>query len=833
MPAYVKTAAALSFPKAQEQAVALFLNRGGSVKAVQRVAVGDRGLVDVQIDQIINSAKAHQATTFVLVHNHPSGALRPSTADVAATFAIAEAAINAGVPLRDHLVYANGKVKSILTAKRGKDCPGCAFTLRDFPGDAGIATLKRAHEIARRIRRDDERYRDALKRAWGEMKDGGKVDFPGPHGGGHQQDAHALANNIRQPGEKYSEALKRAWAQLRKGTTETQRPARRSLPRPPKTRGSKVSLDQIPRAVKTVTGPRATGTEIVTTATGPDPTLEYRFAIRVVDLESLIPSHADGMGPNPSYPPELQPRIRDRAASRLQIDQIAANLKPEAILSDSGTLDRGMPIVGPDMVVESGNGRVLAIRKARSDHQDCFKAYRGILRLAVKEKYPQLSKSAQMDAPVLVRVRLDAVDRVAFAGIANEATTLSMSPLEQALQDAGRIADEVLATLIVGDSQSVDQALQSTSNKPLVSHFMGALAANERAALVGAAGELNTLGLQRLKAALFAKVYPGEAGHRLTKTFVESLDPVLKNVESAMFESLPMMAKAEGLIRSGARAADLSLSDDLARSVDMLARLKATGQVAEDFIRQTSAFGRELTPDQESLLVFLEAQGRSRKVLREFLQNFATAVNDAPHPDQGAMFAGATESKEALLDRLISAQTKKASTGALFKLIEARQTAGLADPLKTAGHWSSVSLKDQDVVYAVVTTRPRQFAEALNLADHRAALGARAGVLVTTASKKQINGIAKAIKARIEVETPTDADLAAGGFQAELVPGMFRPSTTPDAPLDPEQARLLDKKPGPPKAKKPSRRVAPGKPQPVAPDSGEGGAFRHLILAAD
>ena len=187
---------------------------------------------------------------------------------------------------------------------------------------------------------------------------------------------------------------------------------------------------------------RATKTETpepgyATVATGPDPTKEYRFDIRVVDLDDLIPSHTDAMGPNPNYPAELQPRIRDRAASRLQIDRIAANLKPEAMLSDSGTLDRGMPIVGPDLVVESGNGRVLALRKARADYPGVFKTYRGMLRTTIKENYPDLADAAPElalpgndTAPVLVRVRTVEVDRVEFAGIANEATTLSMSPLE-------------------------------------------------------------------------------------------------------------------------------------------------------------------------------------------------------------------------------------------------------------------------------------------------------------------------------------------------------------------------------------------------------------------
>ena len=668
--------------------------------------------------------------------------------------------------------------------------------MSDYPGTAGGRTMKRAHELAKETRKAGESYPDVMKRAWGRLKEKGQADFPGAHGVAHIQDAHKLARSIRRDGESYKDALRRAWKQLKTGeaesemgspqkSTETSRPAARK------------ATTSRQKARSRVTKPEGRTPGYPTVATGPDPTKEYSFDIRVVELDDLIPSHTDALGPNPKYPAELQPRIRDRAASRLQIDGIAANLKPEALLTDSGTLDRGMPIVGPDLVVESGNGRILALRKARADYPGVFKTYRGMLRTTIKEKYPDLADAAPELAlpgndtsPVLVRVRTVEVDRVEFAGIANEATTLSMSPLEQALQDANRISDEALANVAIGESQTVDQALRSPANQPLVAHFIGGLAANERAALVGAAGELNLVGLQRLKSAIFAKVYPGEAGHRLTKAFVESIDPILKNMESAMFEALPATARAEGMIRSGARTADLSLGEDMAKAVDMLARLKATGPVAEDFIRQTSAFGRELTPEQERLLVFLEVNGRSRKVLREFLKDYAEAVVGAPHPDQGAMFPGAQETKDQLLARLIEDHTKRAVTGGLFELIKARQTAGLADPLRPGGpHWNKCG---GDVVFAVVTRRPREFRTALNLEDCHADSGARPGVVITNAAKKRINRVARALGATIEIEEPTPDDMAAAGFQAELIPGQVQRVDLPDPPPDPEQATLFD-----------------------------------------
>ena len=86
----------------------------------------------------------------------------------------------------------------------------------------------------------------------------------------------------------------------------------------------------------------------------------------------------------------------------------------------------------------------------------------------------------------------------------------------------------------------------------------------KRAALADSNGQINQQGLQRLKMAIFAKTYPDESGKRLTRTFSESVDPLIKNVENGMFQSLPDMAKAEAMINSGEREADLEMSKDLA-----------------------------------------------------------------------------------------------------------------------------------------------------------------------------------------------------------------------------------------------------------------------------
>jgi len=48
------------------------------------------------------------------------------------------------------------------------------------------------------------------------------------------------------------------------------------------------------------------------------------------------------------------------------------------------------------------------------------------------------------------------------------------------------VQDDLLATLQVGDNQSVDQALTSAQNWPIIKAFLAAIPANERAALATA-----------------------------------------------------------------------------------------------------------------------------------------------------------------------------------------------------------------------------------------------------------------------------------------------------------------------------------------------------------
>jgi hypothetical protein len=151
----------------------------------------------------------------------------------------------------------------------------------------------------------------------------------------------------------------------------------------------------------------------------------------VVEADDLVVSNLDDFSVNPSFPAELQPRDRTRAMSQDQVNGIASQLDPERLGPSTNAAD-GAPIIGPDGVVESGNGRVLALRRVYADEGTNAASYKNFLKA-------QGFDPGEMRQPVLVARRvtdLDPAERQKFAAAANRATVLRLSATEQALADA-------------------------------------------------------------------------------------------------------------------------------------------------------------------------------------------------------------------------------------------------------------------------------------------------------------------------------------------------------------------------------------------------------------
>lgn len=96
---------------------------------------------------------------------------------------------------------------------------------------------------------------------------------------------------------------------------------------------------------------------------GPGNKQTIKFHYALVNVSDLVASHDINGDENEAYPPELQPRDRSRVASQQQVLEIANDIIPEK-LGQSGNVQDGAPIIGRDMIVESGNGRTIALQYA-------------------------------------------------------------------------------------------------------------------------------------------------------------------------------------------------------------------------------------------------------------------------------------------------------------------------------------------------------------------------------------------------------------------------------------------------------------------------------------
>lgn len=88
-----------------EECWAIWLNQAGRVIGRTRVGQGGMTATVVDVRCVLREALLQQATSFILVHNHPSGNTRPGAEDDRLTKRLKEAAALMDLRLLDHLVF--------------------------------------------------------------------------------------------------------------------------------------------------------------------------------------------------------------------------------------------------------------------------------------------------------------------------------------------------------------------------------------------------------------------------------------------------------------------------------------------------------------------------------------------------------------------------------------------------------------------------------------------------------------------------------------------------------------------------------------------------------
>lgn len=359
---------------------------------------------------------------------------------------------------------------------------------------------------------------------------------------------------------------------------------------------------------------------------------------KLIEAKNLIISHeADGTA-NPDYPSELQPRDRARATSQAWVQKTARSLDPDS-LGRTNRADSGAPIVGADRVVESGNGRAMAIREAyRINQAGEYREW-----LIENAEYFKISaaKAATMKAPVLVRVRVTDVNRAEFAVEANQDDKLAMTATEKARSDAKRLDAAMLAKLADGD-------LTSAGNRDFINAFLQSLGDTEAAQYTTSDGRPTSSLISRLQAALFAGAYSDD---RLLELTADSTKPEIANIVSALNMAAPDFMRAKDLDRIGAERAGERVTDSLELSLDqeavsaiisatnVLRKAKESGLGLDEFLRQGDMFGAT-DPGVAAMAMFISKNNRSAKRLGAAFKAMAQFVESESRRKQSAGLFG-------------------------------------------------------------------------------------------------------------------------------------------------------------------------------------------------
>ena len=358
----------------------------------------------------------------------------------------------------------------------------------------------------------------------------------------------------------------------------------------------------------------------------------------VVDLNDLVTSHDDNLRPVPEYPRELQPRMRERFLSGVEIENIARALEPR-LLERSPYVVSGAPVIGTDGIVESGNARVLAIRRAMQKYPERYRLYREYIKKVAPQLGIPIEAIDKFKNPVLVRVRIADVNRPQFAEEANMPPMQAFSTTERALSDAKRMRARMLTRLVNVENPFADENLEF-----LTDFVRDVIPPHELNAYIDPKGNLSAEGVRRIKVALFAKAY-GDPD--IVMRAYESTDEGARNIYKALEQSAPSMAKLKAGAEEGLYH-PLDLSKEIKDAVKAYIAIRNSKQTVRQYL-SNQLFGGFLEPSTVILLQALDRYKRRPSQLVAILRDYAQTVERLGSPQETTMFDVKLPSKAEIL----------------------------------------------------------------------------------------------------------------------------------------------------------------------------------------
>lgn len=348
----------------------------------------------------------------------------------------------------------------------------------------------------------------------------------------------------------------------------------------------------------------------------------------VVDASDLITSNTDSFTINPNFPASRQPRDRTRASAQQQVNEIASKLQPN-LLGESPDVSTGAPFVGAsDNVVDSGNGRSMAIRRVYQEGGEKAGEYRQFVNEQAAKFGLDTDAVNMMQSPVLVRRNISDMNRDEFARAANKPTAARMSSTEQAASDSKNLPDASLLSFNGDGNMSLYQSQQYLKN------FIAELPSTEQAAMMDDKGALSREGKNRIEAAIVQDAYNNP---KLVSAISEKLDNDTTNVLRAITDKAPQISQINADMKSGDVYSN-TLARDIGDATQAYMDIKNSEQDVDDYLSQDSLFDDGLTDGAKEILGVLSDNRRSAKAIGEYIQGRINEVTGRGNPKQGSMF---------------------------------------------------------------------------------------------------------------------------------------------------------------------------------------------------
>lgn len=374
-------------------------------------------------------------------------------------------------------------------------------------------------------------------------------------------------------------------------------------PAPPPASDSQIPTDQTTNNNRLPDpGPLQDGEHYVSTAQGD----KVRTRFQVIPAAGL--EHASG---------DLQNRDRTRAASDVQVQDIIGNFDP-ARLGASAEADRGAPIVGPDAVIESGNGRVMALNKIYDAYPEQAQAYRDFI-TSQGHDIP-----SWMDRPVLIRVRTSPLDdnqRRQFVVDANRSAIMEMTPTERARSDADILDGHTLGLYRGGD-------IGAAGNRDFVRAFQGRLPASEQGALIDSSGALNQAGVKRVENALMARAYENPD---VLEKLLEARDNNIRSIGGAMLDNSGAWGRLRADAAEGRVRPEFDVTPQLVEAARLVSDARNSGTKIGDLLAQHGMFGATDPVTEQFIRAFHDsrlARASGRDAIGQVLSRYVTRASE-------------------------------------------------------------------------------------------------------------------------------------------------------------------------------------------------------------